>query len=76
MSGRKCYITPLFSAVSIKGNKIGSGYTTHAFSGAQKRAGLLHNPCVLGGLHQRGQSQKSLHNPYLRAGLQEGGLAA
>ena len=46
---RKCYITPAFSGVPIKGDKIRSGYVTPAFPGAQKWAEVIHNPRVLGG---------------------------
>ena len=47
---RNCYITPAFSGIpnAKRGDKIRSGYLTPAFSGAQKRAGLLCNPCILG----------------------------
>ena len=34
-------------------------YVTPAFSGAHKRAEVLHNPLILGGPQQRGQNQKS-----------------
>ena len=30
-----------------------------AFSGAQKRAEMLHHPCILGGAQQRGQNQST-----------------
>ena len=57
-----CYITPAFSGVpnAKRGDKIRSGYLTLAFSGAQKRAELLHNPCILGGLQHQvlGENQK------------------
>ena len=84
--GRNCYITPAFSGVPnkgdkikagpkegenatpplhsrgspTKGNKIRSGSLTPAFSGAQKRADLLRNPCILGGPQRqaRGENQK------------------
>ena len=36
-----------------KGDKIRSGYLTRAFLGAQKRAEVLHNACILG-VQQRG----------------------
>ena len=39
-----CYVTPAFSGVPNKGEKIRSGCLTHAFSGAQKRAELLCTP--------------------------------
>ena len=46
--GRKCYITPAFLQVPNKGDKIKAG---------QKRAEMLHHPCILGGPQQRGQNQ-------------------
>ena len=36
MIGRKCYLTPAFSGVPIKGDKIKGGYLTRAFSGAHQ----------------------------------------
>ena len=49
--GRNCYVTPAFLGLpnAKLGEKIRSGYPTLAFSGAQKRAELLHNPYMLGG---------------------------
>ena len=81
--GRKCYITPAFSAVTNKGGKIkagpkeGGNATSHLHSRrsptkgtkskrAQKRAEMLHHPCILGGPQQRGQ---------IKAGPKEGGNA-
>ena len=66
--GRRCYITPAFSGVANakRGEKIRSGYLTPTFSGvpnkgeskwAQKRAEMLHHPCILGGPQQRGKNQ-------------------
>ena len=48
--GRNCYITPALPGVHNAkiGVKIRSGYLTPAFSGAQKRAEVLHNPCIPG----------------------------
>ena len=54
-----------------------SSYLTPAFSGAQKRAELLCNPCILGGpqYQARGQNQKKwLPHPYLLGGSKEGGV--
>ena len=48
------YVTPAFSGVPNR-----SGNLTLAFSGAQKRAEVLLNPCVLGGPQTRGKNQKS-----------------
>ena len=60
--GQNCYITPAFSGVPNAkcGEKIKSGCLTPAFSGAQKRAELLRNPCILGGpqCQARGENQK------------------
>ena len=54
--GRNGYVTPTFSGVPNKGEKIRSGCLTPAFSGAQKRAELRHDPCILGGSQQRGNN--------------------
>ena len=35
--GRKCYVTPAFSGVPNKGDKIRSGYLTPAFSGVTSK---------------------------------------
>ena len=61
--GRNCYMTHVFSAVPIKGDKIRSGYITFAFSGDHKRAQVLHNSCILCSPRQRPQHQKWLHHP-------------
>ena len=47
--GRKCYVTPAFwgGANAKCGEKFRSGYLTPVFSGAQKRAEVLRNPCIL-----------------------------
>ena len=78
-SGRKCYATPLFSGIpkATRGEKIRSGYLTDAFSGAQKRAELLRNPCILGDPQRqaRGENQKWLPHPSLLGGPKEGGIA-
>ena len=42
-----------------KGDKIRLGCRTPAFSGAHKRAEVLHNPYNLEGPQQKGQNQKS-----------------
>ena len=64
--GWMCYVTPAFSEVpnAKRGEKITSGCLTLAFSGAQKRAEVLRNPCILGGpQHQvRGENQKRLRS--------------
>ena len=46
---RDCHATPALSALPDAecGEKLKSGYVTPAFSGAQKRAKLLRNPCIL-----------------------------
>ena len=60
--GRNCYVTPAFSGIpnAKRGKKIRSGYLTPAFLGAQKRAELLRNPCILGDPQRqaRGENQK------------------
>ena len=45
-SGWKCYVTPVFSGVPRRGEKIRIGYLKPAFFGAQKRAELPRNRCV------------------------------
>ena len=61
---RNCYITPAFSGIpnAKRGDKIRSGYLIPAFSGAEKRAELLRNPCILGDPQRqpRGEKQKWL----------------
>ena len=48
--GQHCYVAPAFSGIlnGKLGDKIRSRYLTLAFSGAQKKAELLRNPCILG----------------------------
>ena len=48
--GRNCYVTPAFPGIpnAKRGDKIRIGYLTLAFSGAQKRAELVRNPCIHG----------------------------
>ena len=71
------YITLAFSEVpnAKRGDKIRSGYFTLAFSGAQKRAEMLHHPYSLGGLQcqARGENQKWLPHPCLLGDPEEGG---
>ena len=55
-------VTPAFSEVPNKADKIRSGYITPAFLGAHKWAEFLRNPCILGGPQQRGQNQNWLYN--------------
>ena len=77
--GRNCYVTPAFSGVpnAKRWEKIRSGYLTLAFSGAQKRAELLRNPCILGDPQRQawGENQKWLPHPCLLGGPKEGGIA-
>ena len=65
----RVYLTSAFSGVpnAKHWDKIRSGYLSPAFSGAQKRANLLPNPCILGGPQRqaRGQNQKWLPHPCL-----------
>ena len=46
-----------------KGDKIGIGYLTPAFSGAQKRAEVLRHPCILGGPLRRGTKSELAASP-------------
>ena len=77
--GRKCYVIPAFSGVpnAKRGEKIRSGCLTPAFSGAQNRAEVLRNPCILRGpqRQERGENQKWLPHPYLLGGPKQGGSA-
>ena len=70
-TGRKCYVSPAFLGVPnakrgeqnqewspTKGEKIGSGCLTPAFSGAQKRTEMLCHPCILGGPERQGWAAK------------------
>ena len=71
--GRKCYITPTFSRIPnakrgeqknhnwspTKRNKITTGCLTLAFSGAQKRAEMLHYPCILGDPQRQARGAKN-----------------
>ena len=41
------------------GNKIRSGYLTPTFAGVQKRAEMLHHPCILGGPQRQARGTKS-----------------
>ena len=68
--GRKCYITPAFSGVPKRGDKIKSGYLTLAFSGAHKWVEVLNNPCFLGGSQTRGQNPRCIPHPNLLWGPQ------
>ena len=53
---RKCYITSAFSGIpnAKRGETIRSGCLPLAFSGAQKRAELIRNSCILGGPQKGG----------------------
>ena len=66
--GRNCHVAPAFTGIpnAKRGEKFRSGYLTLAFSGAQKRAELLRNPCILGDPQRqaRGQNQKWLPHPH------------
>ena len=56
--GRNCDVTPVFSGVPRKGDKI--RIITPIFSGAQNWAKLLHNPCVLGGSPEKETGMASI----------------
>ena len=77
--GRKCYVTPAFSNVpnAKLREKRKSGYLTHAFSGARKRAEGLHNPCILRSPQRQalGEKQKWLPHTWLLGRPKEGGSA-
>ena len=77
--GRNNYVTPAFSGVpnAKRGDRLRIGHLTRAFSGAQKRAELLHNPCILGSPRRqaRGQNQKWPPHTCLLGGPKEGGIA-
>ena len=74
------YGNPAFWGVpnAKRGNKIRRGYLNAAFSGGQKRAEVLRNPCILEGPQRQapGQNQKWTPHPSLLGGPQEGGIAA
>ena len=70
--GRTCYVAPAFSGVPKQGDKIKSGDLTLAFSGAQMRAEVLCNYCVLACPHQ---GQKWPPHPCLLWGPHKGGSA-
>ena len=64
------------STLPSRGPKRGQKcYVTPAFSGAEKRAEMLRNPCILGGPQQRGRNQKWLPHPCLLGGPKKGGSA-
>ena len=48
-NGRICYVTPMFSWVLERGDKIRSGNSSAGFLGAKKWVEWLHNPYLLGG---------------------------
>ena len=73
--GGNCYVTLAFWGIRNKGDKIRSGYLTLAFFEADKRAKLLHNPCILRVPKQGGQNEKWLPHPCLLGSPQEGGIA-
>ena len=78
--GRNCYVTPALLGIpnTKSGDNIRSGYLSHVFSGTQKRAKLLCNPCILRGpqCEARGQNQNWWHHPCLLGSPNEGGIAA
>ena len=68
---RNCYVTRAFSVVhnARNGDKIRSGYLTLAFSGAKKRAALIHDPCIPRVPYaKRGKHHKWLPEPCLLGG--------
>ena len=66
-------MSPLHCRVSsTKGNKIRSGCLTLAFSGAQKRAEVVHHPCILGGPQQRRTKSEVAASPLPFQGTKRG----
>ena len=57
--GENCYLNLAFSRVpnTNRGEEIRSGFLTPALSGAQKRAKLVCNPCILGGPRHQAQEE-------------------
>ena len=65
--------SPLHSWGSpTKGGKNGSGSLTPAFSGARKRAEMLHHPSILGGPQQRGAKSEVAASPLPSRGPKRG----
>ena len=69
--GRNCYVSPALSGVpnAKRGEKIRSGCLTPAFSGAQKRAELLRNPCILRGSQRQAASRSTKRSTHARPGM-------
>ena len=68
ISGTSCAGTrrvPFVECSSLGSQNMGDGSDGEALSGAQKRAEMLHHPCILGGPQRqaRGQNQKWLPHP-------------
>ena len=65
-TGQNCYVTPAFSGVpdAKRADKIRIGHLTRAFSGAQKRAELLRNPCILGSPLRQGRGENQNWPPH------------
>ena len=61
--GRKCYITPACSGIPNLGDKNQKRLPHLCFSGAQKRAEMLHHPCILGDPQLRGRKSKVAASP-------------
>ena len=76
--GRNCYATCVLSGVpkAKRGEKIRCGYLNGAFPGAQEKAEILCNPCILGDPQRkaRGENQKWLPQPYFLGGPKKGGI--
>ena len=70
--GRKCYITPAFSRVPHKVNKIRSGCLTPAFWGVKRGRKCYLTPAFLGVPNKGAQDQKWLPHAYLLGGPKEG----
>ena len=74
-SGRKGYVTPAFSGVRHKKDKIRIGYPIPVFLGARKWWDWYIAPVFSRGRQKRRQYQKQLSQPSLLEGPKVGGMA-
>ena len=70
--GQNCNVTLRSRGSRTKGNKIRSAYLIHGFSGGQRRAKVLRNPCVLGGPQKRGTKSEMATSPLPSRGAKRG----
>ena len=61
--GRKCYMSPACSGIPNLGDKNQKWLPHPCFSGAQKRAEIIHHPCILGDPQHRGTNLKVAASP-------------